>query len=585
MTTIHDQLQQSLLAFEDKPTRGENAAINIPSRITRLQEKCSECGKVAKELMTSSSVNEKGDKVKTIILECYHTIVKIIPKAIPYEEFTTFEHKNNGCKHEWDKNHCTTCGAYKLFPFQVEGAQFIEKALTIQKGAALFDEMGLGKTVQPLAYLNYHPEALPVLVVVKSGVKFQWFKEIIRFLGPSFLAQVISTSRDPLLPGLKCYIVSYDLLRRFDKEKFFKVGIKTIILDECQQIKNPDSARTQEVRQLVAQVDNVIPLSGTPWKNRGSEFFTVLNMLNAMKFPSYQGYLDRWVDYYWTRGKTKEGGIRNPKKFKEYISELAIRRERSEVMSELPLINRTLHYTELDDVSQTQYDEKVSEFVRFYNDEVINGEENSFVTQTNILAKLAKMRHITGLAKIPATVEFVNEHVKETGRKIVVFVHHKDVGELLFQKLREKHSDNGVKVMKLTAELSSAKRFDTQELFNATDKAILIASTLAAGEGLNLQSCCDCVLHERQWNPANEEQAEGRFIRIGQTASQVNGTYTTAAGTVDEHLAKIIETKRNFFHAAMNKGEAPIWNQTDIVKELAEKLVQDASKLKKMASF
>ena len=32
----------------------------------------------------------------------------------------------------------------------------------------------------------------------------------------------------------------------------------------------------------------VIPLSGTPWKNRGSEFFVVLNMLDPRQFHSYE---------------------------------------------------------------------------------------------------------------------------------------------------------------------------------------------------------------------------------------------------------------------------------------------------------
>lgn len=581
--------------LQDSPSRKENAAINItPSRITRLQDKCVVCNKVAKELLTTETTEDNGDVIKTIILECYHTIVKIIPRGTPFEEFMTAEHRDNSCSHEWDKNHCIKCDAYKLYNFQIEGARFIETALLLQKGAGLFDEMGLGKTVQPLAYLKYHPEALPCLFIVKSGIKFQFFKEIIRWLGMDHVAQMISTSNDPVLPGLKCYIVSYDLLRRLDKEKLLGVGIKTIVLDECQQIKNPDSARAKEVRLLVKEVENVIPLSGTPWKNRGSEFFTILNILNPLKFPSYQGYLDRWVDYYWSGGKTKEGGIRNPKKFKEYVSDLIIRRERKEVMSELPLINRTIHYTELDDVAQETYDKEVSEFVRWYNDEVIGEGSNEFEQQTNMLARLARMRHITGLAKIPSTVEFVNDHVRETGRKIVIFVHHKDVGEILYQKFLAEHNPNNfatqagsnpVAVMKLTAELSSERRFDTQEKFNKTECAIMIASTLAAGEGLNLQTCCDCVLHERQWNPANEEQAEGRFIRIGQKSTNVNGTYVTAAGTVDEFLGKLVEEKRVQFHAAMNQGEAPVWNQGDIIRELAEQIVNSASKLKKAASL
>lgn len=575
--------QPTLLA--DPPNRDENSAINITpdSRITRLQDKCKECGKIAKELTFTLETNENGDEIKTIILECYHTIVKIIPKATPFQDFITAKHRDNNCEHEWDKNHCVKCDGYKLFQFQVDGARFIEEALASGSGAGLFDEMGLGKTVQPLAYLHYHPEKFPILIVVKSGVKFQWFKEIIRFLGMEYFSQVISTSRDPIIPGLKTYIISYDLLRRFDREKLLSAKFQIVILDECQQIKNPESTRTKEVRRLVAEIPHVIPLSGTPWKNRGSEFFTVLNMLAPAKFPSYQGFLDRWVDHYWDGDRAKEGGIRNPKKFKKYIADIAIRRERSQVMSELPLISRNMHYTQLEGAEAKIYDEEVSDFVRFYNDEVLGDGGNDLATQTNMLARMASMRHITGLAKIPTTVEFVTNHITETGRKMVVFVHHKDVGELIYREFKKQLPN--IPIMRLTADLSSEKRFETQEKFNETKVCVMIASTLAAGEGLNLQSCCDCVLHERQWNPANEEQAEGRFIRIGQTAKCVTGTYTIAEGTIDDHLAALVEEKRINFNAAMNQGEVPSWNQTNLMKELASRIVKDATKLQKAASL
>lgn len=550
--------------------------------IKRLQEVCPECGKVAKEAFTLKDVDKDGNEVHTTTLECFHIITKIIPKATPFEKFTTAEHRNNGCEHDWDKNKCKNCGAFRLFDFQVEGARFIEKSLAVNLGAGIFDEMGLGKTIQPLAYLYYHPEAFPTLFVVKSGLMFQFFKAILQWLGDEYLAQIINTSKDPILPGLKCYIISYDLLRRIDDEKLASIGAKTIILDECQQIKNPDSTRTQEVRKLVKNAQNVIPLSGTPWKNRGSEFFVTLNMLNPTKFPSYQRFLNRWVEYYWHGERLKEGGIANPKAFKEYVKDMIIRRERTEVMKELPLINRTIHYTELDEKKQKVYDEEVSEFVKWYNEKVIGGEEDEFDTQQNILARLMRMRHITGLAKIPATVEFVHDHIEETGRKIVVFVHHKDVGQILYEEFKAKYPE--MRVIKLTGGMSPQARDMVQTEFNETEKVIMIASTLAAGEGLNLQTCCDCIIHERQWNPANEEQAEGRFIRIGQTAQQVNGTYVTAAGTVDEFLANIVEAKRTAFYKTMSDGTTPTWNQTGLVQELAENIVKDATKLQKMVS-
>jgi SNF2 family DNA or RNA helicase len=198
------------------------------------------------------------------------------------------------------------------------------------------------------------------------------------------------------------------------------------------------------------------------------------------------------------------------------------------------------------------------------------------------------MRHITGLAKIPATVAYVEDFIEEREGKVVVFVHHKDVGVILHNDFNDRYANSNsekyiepIPVFKLTAELTAQERFEVQEKFNKSTRAILIASTLASGEGLNLQTCADCIMHERQWNPANEEQAEGRFIRIGQQATAVNGTYVEAEGTIDAHLDVIVENKRRAFHAAMNKGEAPVWNQTDIGKQLAQMIVDKFNKDKK----
>lgn len=554
----------------------ETEVIHKPKyQITRLQDKCEVCGKVARvsrETTVESKDETKPDR-KFMFLECGHLLIKLIPKGTPFDTLESSDGK-------------------KPYPFQVDGMRFLEAALSVNRGGAIFDEMGLGKTIQALGYLKFHPEACPVLFIVKSAIKFQWFKEILRWCGNDWLPQIISKSDDWLIPNLKCYIISYDMLvfkerkgkngksikQGFDGARFATLGIKTVILDECQQIKNPDASRTQEVRKIV-KTCQVIPLSGTPWKNRGSEFYTVLNMLAPMKFPSHDGFLNTWVEFYFDGKYQRQGGIRNVARFREYIRDIAIRREINDVMRELPEVNRTLYYTELEAFEQQLYDEKASEFVQWYNERVISGEEDDFSTSGNILAKLAKMRHLIGLDKIPATVEFVTNFVEETGRKICIFVHHKDVGEILVNKLTE--TNPKIPVMKLTADQDSMMRFQMQEKFNNTPLCILVASTLASGEGINLQSCGDAVLHERQWNPQNEDQAApGRFRRIGSEYKVVNVTCITAASTVDDILAGIVERKRRDFHNGMNKGEMPVWNERSFAKELAEGIVKDFNRRK-----
>lgn len=555
------------------------------AEITQLQENCPICFKKAKEKFSFVTFNQKtGLDEKWITLECFHVIKKIIPKATAYASLVSNSWKPEiaECKHEWGngldipKTQCVHCLEFKLFEFQITGARFSESGLSTQKGVGIFDEMGLGKTVQSLALIKFHPEYTPTMYVVKSKTKFQWLKEILRWIGPSHLGQIISSSRENPIPGFKSYIISYDLLRKLDREKIKALGIKLIILDECQQIKNVDSGRTQQVRKIVADPDiKIIALSGTPWKNRGEELFPVFNMLSPTKFYSQQQFLTQWVDFYMHGNIRKQGGIRNIPKFKEYTKDLMIRREFDEVMTEAPAVNRMKLPVQLDEIAQEQYDDATSTFVDWYNGKMIDGEEPEGI---ELLAQMARMRHITGLAKIAATVEFCDEFYENTNRSLVIFVHHKDVAYHLIEELKKLFKDKkDVVIESLSAAKTDQENNAVSSKFTTDGKRwFVIASTLACGEGIDgLQKGHDSVLHERQWNPQNEDQATpGRFKRIGQKSSTINITCVEADETIDMDLNSIVETKRRMFHELMNKGQVPQWNEGELAKELAERIVR-----------
>lgn len=556
----------------------EEQVIRTPKyTISRLQDKCPVCGKVAKE-KSHIEVSTSGGRKKMTTLECGHMLITNCDSQSPFETLT-FD-GNEKCKHKWNlpagpskyKTICSSCGAKRLFPFQVEGARAIERA---NGRIAIFDEMGLGKTIQVLAYLKFAgADAFPYLWVTKSGIKYQHAGEITRVLGMNYFPQILQKGKTKLWPGMKGYLCSYDLFRRLeDLNMFAEAGIKSIIIDECQAIKNPDSSRTQCVRKVAKTCTKIIPLSGTPWKNRGSELFVMLNMLDPKRFYSFEGFKKKHVATYMDGDKEKEGGIRNPKEFRKYISDIAIRRERIDVLPELPLINRTRMLCEVPEHARKAYEAEKDVLVKNWNDALIDGLEDSFATQQKVMESLIVMRQIVGLAKVDSTVEFAKEFLEETDRKLVVFVHHKKCGELIASQLSEFCAENGMpKLLVMTAALSAEERFALQGDFNGPKHRLMIASTLASGEGLNLQTCSDCIMHERQWNPANEEQAEGRFIRIGQTATSVNATYIHGDDTIDTVLDSIVERKRTFFAEAMNNGEVAKWNQSSIIKDLMNSL-------------
>ena len=418
-------------------------------RITRLQDKCETCGKVAvfdRELIVDSRNALLPDK-KITFFKCSHFRVTEIPKATPFHLITMGGDKS--CIHDWMKNTCVSCGASRPFPFQVDGMKFAEQALSSGKGCGIFDDMGLGKTIQALGLLKFHPEWGPFAFGVKSAIKFGWFKAILNWMGDEFLPQIINSSNDIVIPGLKCYIFSYDMLvfktkklksgktvhQGFDVQKFIDAGIKTIVLDECQQLKNPDSSRTQQIRKL-AKHTKVIALSGTPWKNNGKEFFPILNMIDPIRFSSESQFTKDWVDTYWDGNKIKLGGIKHVERFRAFTKDFIIRRERVTVLPELPIINRQKLHVELNDVETRTYNEENSDFVKWWNDKVIGGEEESGDTSLELLARLSRLRHISGLAKIPATLEYCRDFAEQAEiKKLIIGVHHIDVGNILFDEL------------------------------------------------------------------------------------------------------------------------------------------------------
>ena len=547
---------------------------------------------------------------KLIKYDCGHFILKDIP--IPPNFNTIIFDGDLNCKHAFTlpvkathKIECHKCGAHRPYPFQIAGMEAAYKSFRTRKGFAILDYMGLGKTIQALGLVKFlTPEQLPVLWIVKSGLKYQFLGEILRILGNSYCPLMILSGKDGVLPGFKNYIISYDTLRTFDNEKFVKLGIKLIVLDEVQQIKNKDSKRAQEVTDLVYKLPeaNILPLSGTPWKNRGSELFTMFNLIAPDKFPSFQQFVNQWVDYYLDKnsGKYKEGGIRNIKAFKDYVKDLCIRREPEEVMPEFPPITRTRLLCEIPEIEEAAYANEMDQFAEWFIALTLEGKT---ANSQEIIAKLARMRHIVGLAKVPFTMEHVQDYLDETDGKILIGVHHQDVGLMLTNQLKEYCRKNHprIPIVNITSDMDGAARNKAQDIFNKSERAIMVASTLAAGEGLNLQTCDYVYNHERQWNPANEEQFEGRCRRIGQL-KKIKSQYPHAKGTTDEHLDRLVDMKRVNFNRVMNhdfiegltdktickickKTEAEhelTWEPDNLMQELALALVEDYQKNKKL---
>jgi SNF2 family DNA or RNA helicase len=473
----------------------------------------------------------------------------------------------------------TSMDGRSLRPFQVEGIKFAEKS---NIRCLISDEMGLGKTVQACGVVKLHKtEVCPYLVVCKGALMMQWFGEMSRWAGYEFIPQMIKTSKDKIVPGFKGYIVSYDMLRRLPQDVKASLNIKLVILDECQKVKNHESKRAKEVQDICKNVSHIIALSGTPIMNNAGEYFTVLNILRPRTFTYYASYIRDFCDSYSSGWSTKVGGLRNAEYFHELTSDFIIRRTRAEVAPELPTISRNFHSVEMQKEFEKAYDktqEDLEDAFYHMNDDKENG------GYINALQQLTKLRHLSGWNKVNPTVEFVEDFLldREPESKLTIFTHHLDVTAHLIAKLKEMILSNGlsVDIEEITASQSMDKRHEAVMRFKDNiNSRICVASTLAAGEGLNMQFCNDAILMERQWTPAAEEQVEGRFIRIGRAneALPVIATYMITVGTVDEMFTELVEQKRAIVTSTLDNKEIA-WDESSLMKELLEVVAMKGGK-------
>jgi SNF2 family DNA or RNA helicase len=498
----------------------------------------------------------------------------------PTNPFEPFESEEKAL--DFLKNYRSYQSGFALRPYQIEDILMAPRA----NFRVLYNhEVGLGKTAMG-AMATHLFEKTPAIILCKTALKYQWFRQILEWTNE--LSQVIKQPDDSLLP-VPFYIVSMDLARKFKPEDWERFNAQTIIIDECQHIKNIEAKRTSALRKLSRNVPHVIALSANAIENRFTEYFPVLNILKPESFRNLDSFIHTWVLWYYDRysGKMKGDRVKNPKLWREATKSFIIRRLKSDVLKELPPVQKNNHFYNLEKEFGLEYERYTKEFLNYFD----NTKDTGFSLFTNILPYLQKMRHLTGRAKVESVVDFTTEFLlstalengdspeiraNQTPRKIVLFVHFKDVAESIAHNLDEWLRDGGYKpCLKYTSNLDAEQRNNlVLEFEKDPERRVMIASLLAAGEGLNLQFCADSVLVDRHWNHSKEEQAVvGRFHRIGQQHDSVNANYMLALGTIDEWLTQIVARKELIVREA-NDGVAANFDEMSIVLELADKISQ-----------
>ena len=220
-----------------------------------------------------------------------------------------------------------------LRSYQLQGLSYLNFLSEYGFGGILADEMGLGKTVQTLAFIEHmveHHYEGPNLIVVPTSVLPNWEREAEKFVPHLRRLTIYGTRREGMFKHIAesdLVITTYALLRR-DLEEMEKYEFNTVILDEAQNIKNPNTITARAVRRINARMR--LCLSGTPIENNLFELWSLFEFL----MPGFLG-----SQHAFQRGivkPIKDGDAETLEYLRTRVRPFILRRTKSEVVEELP---------------------------------------------------------------------------------------------------------------------------------------------------------------------------------------------------------------------------------------------------------
>lgn len=119
------------------------------------------------------------------------------------------------------------------------------------------------------------------------------------------------------------------------------------------------------------------------------------------------------------------------------------------------------------------------------------------------------------------------------------------------------------------------ERQDMINDFNAdSDIFIFLLSTKAGGVGINLTAADTCIIHDIDFNPYNDKQAEDRCHRMGQTRP-VTIYRLIAESTIEEGMQMVAEEKLKLEKEITANEKGEVHEQKCVVRLLTMALGLD----------
>lgn len=450
--------------------------------------------------------------------------------------------------------------------YQVEA---VRKVLKQFRGRALLsDEVGLGKTVEAgMALKEYVLRGMAdrFLILTPASLVGQWREE----METKFGLICADTNSSLLRSDPKAFwaqprvIASIATARR--KEHFqilTKTAYDLVIVDEAHHLKN----RTTQNYKLVDALKKrfLLLLSATPVQNSLVELYNLLTLLKPGIFKTEKEF--RTV--YMTPGKPRIPANRD--RMRDLMREAMIRNTRALVDVGLPPRHASTVRVEGNEEEISLYG-RLNDLVREVHAQSQGGHRLALhhlltaAGSSPAAARDALKRFVSRKppdpswnelldcyeifpegAKVAALIELLRTNPLE---KKLIFVHHLSTLTMLSETLKS----HGIDHVLFQGSLSGPQKDAAIESFRNSINVLL--SSESGGEGRNIQFCNTLINFDLPWNPMAIEQRIGRIHRIGQHRD-VFIFNLVLAGTIEDHILKILDEKINMFELVVGEAGA-----------------------------
>ena len=454
----------------------------------------------------------------------------------------------------------------RSFWYQEETAR---KVLKVFRGRALLaDEVGLGKTIEALMILKEYIQRGMVksaLILAPSPLVSQWKEELAAKFDLRFASTEDLDRRAGAMPLWDEPFILASINIAKSKKNFRTVTEREydmVIVDEAHHLKNRNTLNWKLVNSLKKRF--LLLLTATPVENNLIELYNLVTLLKPGQLKTASAFRREFM----TRGDPTDP--RNRSQLKELLGQVMIRNTRALAKIDIPPRYAQTIRVETRKLEKEFY-ERISTLVGDIN--AANGTRHRLLLK-NLLEQAGSSPQAVSLSlsRVLEKRETLPEHQQEMWaiNNMCQSLSDSSKNEMLLKLMTHYHGKMIVFVKYLgTLDHVSAflawhkiphalfhgrmnSRAKDEQVENFRENVDILLTTEIGGEGRNLQFCHQMVNYDLPWNPMKIEQRIGRIHRIGQK-KEVTVHNLCAAGSVEDHILKILDKKINMFEMVIGE--------------------------------